>query len=64
MAAPRAAVHEVRRASSAVTVDGALDEAAWSDAAEIPVAYEWFPGDNVQPPVETRAYVTFDEATC
>ncbi len=59
---PRPAVHEVLRATSKITIDGALDEPAWRDAAEILVAHEWFPGDNVEPPVETRAYLTFDEA--
>ena len=55
------AVHEIRRASSEITVDGALNEAAWSDAAEIEIRYEWFPGDNAVPPVETLAYVTYDD---
>ena len=59
---PRAAVHQVRPATSKITVDGALDEPAWAAAAAIELAYEWFPGDNAVPPVETTAYVTFDQA--
>ncbi len=43
-------------------VDGHLDEAAWSDATPISLDYEWLPGDNVKPPVETMALVTYDDA--
>ena len=59
---PRPAIQEVHRATSKITLDGVLDEPAWDDAAEMVVAYEWFPGNNVRPPVETRAYLTFDDA--
>jgi hypothetical protein len=58
----RSRAHEVRRATSQVTIDGVLDEPAWRDAAEIAITYEWFPGNNIEPPVETRAYLTFDAA--
>jgi hypothetical protein len=53
---------EVHRAISEIVVDGSLSEPAWAEATEIAIGYEWFPGDNVKPPVETRAYVTFDES--
>lgn len=59
--ASEVAVHQIRRASSEVTVDGALEEDAWADAAEIGILYEWLPGDNSVPPVETLAYVTYDD---
>jgi hypothetical protein len=52
--------HQVRPATSDIAIDGVMDEAAWSDATEISIRYEWFPGDNAEPPVETTAYVTFD----
>ena len=58
----RQLVHEVRRATSEITIDGVLDEPAWREAAAIELAYEWLPGDNVAPPVETTALVTFDGA--
>ncbi len=51
----------VPRASSAIQIDGALDEAAWQDAVEVSVAYEWTPGDNVTPPVATEGLVTYDD---
>ncbi|HSN86160.1 MAG TPA: DUF5916 domain-containing protein, partial [Thermoanaerobaculia bacterium] len=53
---------EIRRASSAIQVDGVLDEAAWSDALTYDLPYEWFPGDNVPPPVRTDFLVTYDDA--
>jgi hypothetical protein len=51
---------EVSRATSPIKIDGVLDEAAWSGAAAIDLPFEWFPGDNVPPPVATEALVTFD----
>jgi len=53
--------HQISRATSDIKVDGVLDEVAWEDAAEIDVAREWFPGDNAAPPVETKAYLTYDD---
>jgi hypothetical protein len=53
--------HQVTRATSEIKIDGLLDEPAWQDAVEIAVDLEWFPGNNVAPPVETFAYLTFDD---
>lgn len=53
--------HHVARATSDIKVDGLLDEQAWDDAVEIAVDLEWFPGDNAVPPVETFAYMTYDD---
>jgi uncharacterized protein DUF5916/cellulose/xylan binding protein with CBM9 domain len=50
----------VEPAASPVTVDGVLDEAAWSTATVIPLTHEWSPGDNIEPPVKTECLVTFD----
>jgi hypothetical protein len=50
-----------RRATSKIEVDGVLDETGWQAAARIPVAVEWFPGDNVTAPVETVAFLTYDD---
>ena len=61
--APRTTqTYEVERGTSEITLDGALDETAWDDAVAIPILYEWFPGDNTTPPVETTAYVTYDNS--
>ncbi|HKH46254.1 MAG TPA: DUF5916 domain-containing protein [Thermoanaerobaculia bacterium] len=50
----------VHPAASAIRVDGVLDEAAWSQAAVVPLTHEWFPSDNIEPPVRTDCLVTFD----
>ena len=60
-AAIAAAPLEVRKAEGAIRVDALLDEPAWTTAAKLPVAYEWYPGDNIAAPVETEALVTYDE---
>ena len=50
----------VTRASEPVQVDGALEDAAWAEAVVADLPYEWFPGDNVAPPVRTECLVTYD----
>ncbi|MCP4901502.1 MAG: carbohydrate binding family 9 domain-containing protein [bacterium] len=56
-------VHQYRslRSESPIKVDGLLDEPAWSEATPIPLNYEWFPGDQTEPPVGTDAFVTYDD---
>src|SRR4051812_4178725 len=53
----------VTLASSAITVDGRLEEPAWQQAAPIPLGYEYFPGDNPPASVETTCFVTYDRET-
>lgn len=50
----------ITRATSVIEVDGHLEEAAWADALRIPISYEHFPGENVEPPVATDCLLTFD----
>jgi hypothetical protein len=50
----------VTRASAAIKIDGVLDDEAWKTATVVPLPYEWAPGDNVPPPVETECLVTYD----
>jgi hypothetical protein len=50
----------VTRAASSIKIDGVLDEDAWKTAAVVPLPYEWAPGENVPPPVETQCLVTYD----
>jgi len=52
----------VTRAASGIKIDGVLDDEAWKTAAVVPLPYEWAPGDNVPPPVETECLVTYDTA--
>jgi hypothetical protein len=55
-----AATYEIHEAAGPIHVDGSLDEEAWKSATVIPLAYEWYPGDNVAPAVKTDVLVTFD----
>ncbi len=54
---------EVSAATSEIRVDAVLDEPAWDAALSIDMPYEWFPGDNVRPPVATECLVTYSERT-
>jgi hypothetical protein len=60
-AAITAAPVEVRKAEGAIRIDALLDEPAWQSATPVPVAYEWYPSDNIAAPVETEALVTYDD---
>ncbi|RPJ83830.1 MAG: hypothetical protein EHM13_06505, partial [Acidobacteria bacterium] len=60
-ALPAPATFTVNRATSAIRIDGLLDEDAWARAVDIPVAWEWSPGDNIPAPVRTQCLVTFDD---
>ncbi|HET7600129.1 MAG TPA: DUF5916 domain-containing protein, partial [Gemmatimonadales bacterium] len=57
---PAAASYRISPASGPIAVDGRMDEGAWQDATRIPIPYEWFPGDNVAPPVETDCRIAYD----
>lgn len=59
-AAPAAALRATRT-QGPVTVDAVLDEAAWTQGEPMEIAYEWFPGDNVAPPVRTECRAGFDD---
>jgi hypothetical protein len=52
--------YPIRFTEVEIDVDGKLEESAWRDAEPIPVNLEWFPGENIEAPVKTTAYVLFD----
>ncbi|MEJ2084752.1 MAG: carbohydrate binding family 9 domain-containing protein, partial [Acidobacteriota bacterium] len=52
--------YPIRFTEDRIKIDGELTEEAWHRAEPIPLDYEWFPGNNVVPPVVTQAYVVFD----
>ena len=52
---------EVSRVSGEIKIDGAVDEDAWESATVVDLPYEWFPGNNVKPQVETQALITYDD---
>ena len=51
----------IRRAASAIEIDGSLEDAAWRDAAVIELVYETRPAENQPPPVKTECLVTYDD---
>lgn len=57
---PPAPALAVARATGAIRLDGALDDPGWRGTPEIRIAWEWTPGDNTPPPVESVCHLTFD----
>ena len=53
--------YPISSATSSIRIDGVLDEEAWSQATKIPLNYEWTPGNNTKPPVQTECLVTYDD---
>lgn len=53
--------HQVSKATSEISVDGALLEDAWENALSVELSYETNPGENVQAPVKTECLVTYDD---
>jgi hypothetical protein len=58
---PSAQHFTITPATSAIKVDGLLNEQAWAEATVIKLPYEWLPGDNIPSPVDTDCLVTFDK---
>lgn len=54
--------YPINKAGSEIEINGKLDEPAWQRATVIPLPFEYQPGDNVSPPVQTECLVTYDEA--
>jgi len=52
--------YQIGLASSAVAVDGRLDDGAWLDAVRIPLLYEVSPAENMSAPVMTECMLTHD----
>jgi hypothetical protein len=51
----------VGRRSGDIKIDGVVDDAGWSAAGVADNFAEHNPGDQVQPPVDTRALMTYDD---
>lgn len=51
----------VERAAGAIRVDGFLDDAGWREAARATGFAEVSPGDQVAPPVDSEAWITYDD---
>jgi Domain of unknown function (DUF5916) len=51
----------IPRTGGSIRVDGDLSDEAWRTAARIEKWYEIEPGDNVEPPVKSVGYLTYDD---
>jgi hypothetical protein len=49
------------RASGAIDVDGVLDDAGWVGVPRADTFAEHNPGDQTRPPVDTHAWITYDD---
>ena len=54
-------VRDIPRASGDIVVDGVLDDAAWSTATPIDLAFEVTPNDNTPAPVKTTARMAYTD---
>ena len=50
----------VRPAEGPIRLDGSLDDPGWRGTTEIPLDWEWTPGDNTTPPVRSVCRITYD----
>ncbi len=50
----------ISRTSGEISIDGRLDDTGWSGTASIDHFHENSPGDQIKPPVKTKAYLTYD----
>lgn len=57
----RGATIGITRASASISVDGEIGDPGWQNATRIETFYETNPGDNIEPPVKTIAYTTYDD---
>ncbi len=52
---------EARRASGPIVIDGDLNDSGWARSARADGFAEVNPGDQIQPPVESEAWVAYDD---
>jgi len=53
---------EVPHISGDISIDGNIEEAAWAKALTMELRFETRPGENIAPPVETLAYLTYSDS--
>ncbi|UCC45633.1 MAG: carbohydrate binding family 9 domain-containing protein [Candidatus Zixiibacteriota bacterium] len=51
----------VQRTAGEIKIDGRLDDPGWRGAAMADGFVESYPGDQIKPPVETKAFITYDD---
>lgn len=54
--------HRVPKVSSALKIDGVLNEDIWNNALTLELRYEVRPGENVPPPVRTEVLLAYSES--
>ncbi|MEZ4652155.1 MAG: carbohydrate binding family 9 domain-containing protein [Candidatus Eisenbacteria bacterium] len=52
---------DIHRTTGTIQIDGSLDDPGWRDAAVADGFVEVSPGDQTEPPVSSRALVTYDD---
>jgi hypothetical protein len=52
---------QIQRTTAPIDLDGAVDDAAWQNAAMVDQFYETSPGDNIPAKVKTVAWFTYDD---
>lgn len=57
----RGETYAISRAKGTITIDGDLSDEGWRDALRIDRWYEIDPGDNIDPPVKSVGYLTYDD---
>jgi hypothetical protein len=60
-AATRHPALQISRVAGPIKIDGELDDPGWRGAARAASFAEHTPGDQTQPPVETEAFMTYDD---
>jgi hypothetical protein len=51
---------DISRSKGAIKIDGQLNDPGWQQAATIDQFVENSPGDQIEPPVKTKAFLTYD----
>lgn len=54
-------IYQIPRTSGNVNLDGRLDEKAWNQALVVDLDIEFMPAENVDAPVKTECFLTFDD---
>ncbi|MCP4704669.1 MAG: carbohydrate binding family 9 domain-containing protein [candidate division Zixibacteria bacterium] len=52
---------EVSKITGEIKIDGDLDDSGWQSAAKVDNFAEHSPGDQTKPPVNTEAFITYDD---
>ncbi len=60
---PPAPAFTVRPAEGPIRLDGSLDDPGWRGTTEMPLDWEWTPGDNTTPPVRSVCRITYDASS-